>query len=171
MELLKQGDKLDRYRGHILEGRSLKPDELKQLSRYRKAWGLLATGYSKLQVITTMQTDRLDPLSESQLYRIVADALKLYGGLEEIDKKAERVIAYENYKLMANLARSAGDYKTAIRAQELADKISGLFEPTKAAMDPKAFLVPVPMLFSTDKAVFEAQEKDETEDIDYEEAE
>jgi hypothetical protein len=54
---------------------------------------------------------------------------------------------------------------------ELADKILGLFEPEKAAMDPKAFLIPIPMEFSTDPAVLRAQEREETEDIDYEDAE
>jgi hypothetical protein len=116
MELLKQGDRLDRYRGHLLEGRTLKDDELKQLARYRKAYGLLAAGYSRLQVVTTMMQDPQDKLSESQLYNIVRDATTLYGKLDEIDKQAERTIAYENYKLIANLARRDGDLKTTLRA-------------------------------------------------------
>lgn len=171
MPLLKQGDKLDRFRAHLLEGRSLKADELEQLARYRKAYGLLAMGYSRLQVVTTMKADPLDKLSESQLYNIVRDAKQLYGNLEEIDKKAERAIAYENYKLLAQLARKDGDIKGALRAQELADKILGLFEPEKTAMDPKAFLVPVDMLFSTDPKVLREQEREETEDVDHEEVE
>ena len=169
-ELVKQGDKLDRYRAHILEGRKLTPEEEKQLSRYRKAVSLLSTGYSRLRVIATMRADPLDPLSESQLYNIVRDAVKLYGNLEEVDKKAERWISYENYKLLADLARRAGDYGAAIRAQNKADELLGLFAPDQGKMDPKAFLIPVPMEFCTDPQVLREQEQ-ETEDTDYEEAE
>jgi hypothetical protein len=168
-ELVKQGDKLDKYRAHLLEGRKLAPEEEKQLARYRKAVSLLSTGYSRLRVIATMRRDPLDPLSESQLYVIVRDAVKLYGNLEEVDKKAERWIAYENYKLLADMARQAGDYGAAIRAQKAADDLLGLFAPDGGKLDPKAFLVPVPMLFSTDPQVLREQEQ-ETEDADYEEA-
>jgi hypothetical protein len=75
------------------------------------------------------------------------------------------VIAVENYKLLANLARKNGDIGNAIRAQELSDKLQGLFEAEKTVLDPKAFLIPVPMDFSTDPAVLKEQE---TEDADYE---
>jgi hypothetical protein len=96
----------------------------------------------------------------------VRDSIKLYGSIEEVDKKGQRVISHENYKLLGNLARKNGDIGAAIRAQENADKLLGLFEAEKTALDPKAFLIPVPMDFSTDPNVLREQEA--TEDADFE---
>jgi hypothetical protein len=104
-------------------------------------------------------------LSQPQLYAIVRESITLYGSIEEVNKKGQHVISIENYKLLANLARKNGDINGAIRATELADKLQGLFEPEKTLLDPKTFLVPVPMNFSTDPAVLREQE---AQDIDFE---
>ena len=164
MKQLGKPDKLDKYRLHLVDGADLKPDELEMLAKYRKAHGLLCLGFSRNQVLATLEKEY--ELSQPQLYAIVADSVKLYGSIEEVDKKGQRVISHENYKLMANLARKAGDIGNAIRAQENADKLLGLFESDKTVIDPKAFLIPVPMDFSTDPAVLREQE---TQDIDFEE--
>lgn len=157
-------DKLDKYRTHLIDGVALAPDELEMLARYRKAHGLLCLGHSSNQVLAILEVEF--NLSLSQLYAIVRESKLLYGSVQEVDKKAERAISHENYKLLSNLARQKGDMGAAIRAQENADKLLNLFEAEKALIDPKAFLIPVPMDFSTDPAVLHAQE---TEDADYEE--
>jgi hypothetical protein len=164
MKQLKKPDKIDKYRLHLMEGADLKDEELEMLAKYRKAHGLLCLGFSRNQVLATLEKEY--ELSQPQLYAIVRESVLLYGSIEEVDKKGQRVIAVENYKLLANLARKAGDIGNAIRATELSDKLQGLFEAEKSVLDPKAFLIPVPMDFSTDPAVFIAQEK--TEDTDYE---
>jgi hypothetical protein len=163
MKKLGKPDKLDKYRIHLLDNGDLKPDELEMLAKYRKAHGLLCLGFSKNQTIATLEKEF--DLSQPQLYAIVRESIKLYGSIEEVDKKGQRVIAVENYKLLANLARKNGDIGNAIRATELSDKLQGLFEPEKTLLDPKAFLIPVPMDFSTDPAVLREQE---TQDIDFE---
>ena len=124
---------------------------------------MLCLGFSRNQVLATLEQEF--DLSQSQLYAIVRESTLLYGSIEEVDKKGQRVIAVENYKLLANLARRNGDIGAAIRAQEKADKLLGLFEAEKSVLDPKAFLIPVPMDFSTDPAVLREQE---TQDADYE---
>lgn len=164
MKQLGNPDKIDKYRLHLVDGVELKPDELEMLAKYRKAHSLLCLGFSRNQVIATLEEEY--NLSQPQLYAILRESTKLYGSIEEIDKKAERTISIENYKLLANLARRSGDIGAAIRAQEKADKLLGLFEADKTGIDPKAFLIPVPMDFSTDPAVLREQE---TEDTDYEE--
>ena len=160
---LRKPDKLDKYRLHLVDGADLKEDELAMLAKYRKAHGLLCLGFSRNQVLATLEKEY--ELSQPQLYAIVRESITLYGSIEEVDKKGQRVIAVENYKLLANLARKNGDIGNAIRATELSDKLQGLFEAEKTLLDPKAFLIPVPMDFSTDPAVLREQE---TEDTDYE---
>lgn len=156
-------DKLEKYHSHLLYGAELKPDELEMLAKYRKAHGLLCLGFSRNQALATLEQEY--QLSQPQLYAIIRECISLYGSVEEIDKKAQRVISIENYKLLANLARQKGQYAAALRAQQQADKLMGLFEPDKVGIDPKAFLIPVPMDFSTDPAVLREQE---TEEADYE---
>ena len=165
MKKLGTPDKLDKYRLHLVDGLDLKPDELEMLAKYRKAHGLLCLGFGRNQVLATLEKEY--ELSQPQLYAIVRDSIKLYGSIEEVDKKGQRVISHENYKLLGNLARKNGDIGAAIRAQENADKLLGLFEAEKTVLDPKAFLIPVPMDFSTDPNVLREQEA--TEDTDYEE--
>jgi len=164
MKKLGKGDKLDKYRSHLVDGLDLKPDELEMLAKYRKAHSLLCLGFGRNQVLATLEKEF--ELSQPQLYAIVRESVQLYGSIEEVDKKGQRVISHENYKLLANLARKNGDIGAAIRAQENADKLLGLFEAEKTIIDPKAFLIPMPMSFSTDPAVLREQE---TEDIDFEE--
>jgi hypothetical protein len=166
MKQLKKPDKIDKYRSHLMEGADLKEEELVMLAKYRKAHSLLCLGFSRNQVLATLEKEF--DLSQPQLYAIVRESILLYGSIEEVDKKGQRVIAVENYKLLANLARKAGDIGNAIRATELSDKLQGLFEAEKSVLDPKAFLIPVPMGFTSDPAVYLAQETDATEDVDYE---
>ena len=163
MKKLGKPDKLDKYRGHLVDGADLKPDELEMLAKYRKAHSLLCLGFGRNQVIATLEKEY--ELSQPQLYAIVRESITLYGSIEEVDKKGQRTISHENYKLLANLARKNGDIGAAIRAQENADKLLGLFEPEKTLLDPRAFLIPVPMDFTTDPAALREQE---TEDADYE---
>ena len=163
MKQLGKPDKLDKYRMHLVDGAELRQDEVEMLAKYRKAHSLLCLGFSRNQVLATLEQEF--DLSQSQLYAIVRESTLLYGSIEEVDKKGQRVIAVENYKLLANLARRNGDIGAAIRAQEKADKLLGLFEAEKSVLDPKAFLIPVPMDFSTDPAVLREQE---TQDTDYE---
>lgn len=163
MKQLGKPDKLDKYRLHLVDGAELKPDEVEMLAKYRKAHALLCLGFGRNQVLATLEKEY--ELGQSQLYAIVRESVALYGSIEEVDKKGQRVISHENYKLLANLARKNGDIGNAIRAQENADKLLGLFENDKTVLDPKAFLIPVPMDFSTDPAVLREQE---TQDIDFE---
>ncbi|MCC2546413.1 hypothetical protein LJY25_08150 [Hymenobacter sp. BT175] len=169
MKKLEKGDKLDKYRAHFLDGVDLKPEETEMLGRYRRAQGLLSTGFSKGQVKQILEKEY--GLSQPQLYAIVRDSIKLFGDLEEVDKKGERMVSIEYYKTLAQLARKDGNIMAAIRAQENADKLMGLFDSDDTGMDPKIFLIPVPMEFSTDPNVLIEQQQrgQDTEDTEYEE--
>ncbi|WP_375418122.1 hypothetical protein [uncultured Hymenobacter sp.] len=162
-------DKLDKYRNFLFEGAELSEEQLLMLSRYRKAYNLASLGFSRNQVLSALEKEY--ELSTPQLYAIIRESTELYGSVAEIDRKGRRQISIERYELLANLARKDGNYAAAIRAQENADKLQGLFEPEKAGMDPKAFLVPVPMMFTTDPAVLREQQQEDTDYTDYEDAE
>lgn len=169
MKRLGKADKLDKYRQYIFEGVALNPDQVDMLARYRKAWSLASMGFSKGQVLSALEREY--ELSIPQLYAIIRESTELYGSVEETDKKGRRLISIERYELLANLARKDGNYVAAIRAQENADRLQGLFEPEKGFLDPKAFLVPIDMVFTTDVAVLKEQESEDTEYTDYEDAE
>jgi hypothetical protein len=159
-------DKLDRYRRYLFEGVELNEEQLAMLAKYRKAWNLASMGFSKNQVLTAFEKEY--SLSEPQIYAIIRESTKLYGSIDESDKQGQRLISIERYELLGNLARQDGNYAAALRAQENADKLKGLFEPEKAGMDPKAFMIGVPMLFTTDPAALKEQQLEDTEFDDYE---
>jgi hypothetical protein len=176
-QLVKRGDKLDKFRAHFIEGRKLNEADALMLSRYRKAVAMLGHGWSRQTVVADLMADQQDPLAESQAYQVVRDAMKLYGSLEEVDREGMRFVSYENYKALAQECRRNGDMHGAIRAQENADKLYDLFNPAVATQDPNAFLKPVAVLFTTDTDVLLAAQKglasenEQTEDAEYEEAE
>ena len=177
-QLVRRGDKFDKYRAHLLEGRKLRPDDLQMLARYRKAIAMLSLGYSRMNVVTAMKADQTDPVSESQAYLLVRDAMKLVGSIDDVDKEGLRLIAYENYKQLATLAKKDGNHAAAIRAQENADRLYDLFNADVVKQDPTLFLVPVPIAFSSDVQVLLDSQKlldqgqnGAIQDVDYEDAE
>jgi hypothetical protein len=165
MKKLGKGDKLDKYHAHLVDGADLTDEQMDMLAKYRKAFGLASLGFSTQQVLSALTKEYA--LSEPQLYAIIRESTQVYGSVTEIDKKGQRAISIERYELIANLARREGKYAAALRALQNADKLRGLFDAEKAPMDPKAFLVPVPMMFTTDPAALREQQE-ETEDIDHE---
>jgi hypothetical protein len=165
MKKLGKGDKLDKYREHLVDGADLSDEQLEMLAKYRKAFSLASLGFSTNQVLSALAKEYA--LSEPQLYAIIRESTQLYGSVTEVDKRGRREISIERYELIANLARREGKYAAALRALQNADKLRGLFDAEKAPMDPKAFLVPVPMLFTTDPAALREQQE-ETEDVDHE---
>lgn len=174
-QLIRRGDKFDKFRAHILESRKLKPEDLQMLARYRKSVAMLGIGYSRQNVVMALKGDPTDPLSESQAYNIVRDSMKLFGSIDDVDKDGLRFIAHENYKALARAATKDGNHAAAIRAQENADRLYDLFNADVVKQDPNLFLVPVPICFSSDEAVLLAQQKgleqNNIQDVEYEEAE
>jgi hypothetical protein len=169
MKKLGIGGKLDKYHSYMLGEGDLKPDEIEMLGRYKRAHALMSTGFSKGQVKTILANEF--ELSDPQVYAIVRESIKVYGDLDEVDKKGERLLAIENFKLLAQLARKEGNINAAIRAEENVTKLQGLFDADAGGMDPHLFMIPVPMEFSSDPAVLQEQQRRgfEAEDTDFEE--
>ena len=169
MKLIGKGDKLDKYRGHLINGEELKPQEEAMLQKYRRANALMCCGYSRGQTLTLMSKET--ELSESQLFAIIRDSIKLFGSVNEVDKAGMKYIMYENFMLAGNLARKEGDFKSMVRAYENASRLYDLFSPDTHLIDPREFLRPGVLIYSTDPTVLEEQQKQDIEDIDYTDAE
>lgn len=172
-------DRLDKYRLHLLNGRGLSPNQRKQLARYRKANGLLCEGYSRQQVIKFFtkadpKTGQ-EPISETQAYQVVSDALKLFGDVAEADRKGMRHVMYEVFMKAHRKAARLLDHQASIRALENAAKIEKLFEKDADNFDLAAFMELGNISFSSDPKVLKLQqtgsaENENTDEFtDYEE--
>lgn len=164
MKLLGKGDKLDRYRGHLLNGDDLDEEQQIMLERYRRASALMCCGYSRMQSITLLKNETA--LSESQLYNIVRDSIKLFGSVNDVDKAGMKYIMYENFMLAANLARKEGNHDAMIRAYENASRIYDLFTADTHLIDPRHYLRPIAIIYSTDPQVLVDQQTQDLEDQD-----
>jgi hypothetical protein len=167
-----KGDILDRYRAHLFEGTRLRKKESLMLEKYRKAHSLLCSGNSNVQTVKVII--REFGVSESQAYKIVRDSLKLYGDVAEADKKGLQHVMYENFMRLAKLARTQKDYMAMNRAYENAAKIKRLMDPDVMVINPREFLTPVPISFTTDPQALKEQQKigsheAEQEYVDFEE--
>jgi len=166
---LGRGDKLDRYRDHLLQDKTLNDDQLEMLAKYRRANALMCMGYSRMQSMTILTKE--NEVSVPQAYAIVRDSIQLFGDVNKVDKDGMRYIMYENFMMAASLARKKEDYNAMIRALEDAARIYDLYSVDDMQIDPTMFMRPSEIIFSTDAQVLIDQQKNEIEDIDYEEAE
>ena len=159
-----KGDKLDRYRDHLLKGAKLKAEQEDMLSKYRRANALMCLGYSRMQTITIL-TKELE-LSAPQIYSILRESIELYGNVHKVDKDGMRYIMYENFMQAATLARKNEDHNAYIRALENAAEIYDLYNTEVAGINPAQFLRPSAIIFSSDPEVLKQQQ---FIDVDYEE--
>lgn len=164
MKRLKNPDKLDKYRQHLLEGKDLNQEETQMLAKYRRAFAIMSVGYGRQNTVKILSEET--GLSESQTYMVVRDAIKLFGDVHEVDKKGLKSIMYENFMLAASMARADKDHAAMIRALEKAAELYGLFDSETEGLDPKMFL-PVPILFTSDPGILK---KNQTIDITHEPA-
>jgi hypothetical protein len=169
-KLISKGDKLDKYRAHLIEGVALDAQELEMLRRYRRAIALLENGETLRVTTRTIQSEL--NLSDSQAYAIVGEAKQLYGNIQQVDKEGMRYLHYENYIRLAKIAEDAGDFKTAKNARDSASRLYGLFAKDNKPMglNPMDFMKATSIILDSDPEFFKQQQKEETEDIEYEDA-
>lgn len=159
-----KGDKLDRYRDHLLQGTTISAEQEDMLGKYRRANALMCKGYSRLQTITILTKELA--LSSPQIYSILRESIELFGDVNKVDKDGMRYILYENFMREAKLARKNKDHQAAIRALENAAKIYDLYNTEVAGINPAQFLRPSAIIFTSDPEVLKQQQ---VIDIDYEE--
>jgi len=163
-DLIPAGDRLDRYRDHLFSGTKLRKKEQEQLQKFRKAFGWLSGGYSHRKVVHGLIREY--EVSESQAYRIVQDAVALYGALASLDKEGLRQIMVENFMRIHRKAVAAEDFMNANRALENVTKLQRLLDED-GGVDPKTFLIPVPISFTTNPAALKKQMTNDFEGGEY----
>ena len=124
---------LDKIRGYLMnEVKRLNKRDKILLNRILKISALCEKRYSKSQIIKIIcAKDFLEvgnSLNERQAYNLYNDTIKVFGDINKINKAAERYFSHERYLILSRKAEEIGDYQTAGRMQEQADKLYGLFE-------------------------------------------
>jgi hypothetical protein len=129
---MSNGDNDDAILRHLLDGSPLTAEQEKLYTRYFDAWRL-TTKMSEIDVskylmktyCVTYQTTRNDILK----------AQNLFGG-EKINKEARRISSITFYDRVAAKAEKKGDFMSAIKAREQADKLARLHEKAQGGLDP-----------------------------------
>jgi hypothetical protein len=162
-----KADKFDKYRSLLL-GRGKPTDKQKvQLDRYHQAWTLVISGYSHTSAANILlSTSVVDSFPTGM--RIVRECLQVYATLKDTSKAGQKVAAAENHRRLAKKLEQQEKWLEASIVHEKADKLLGLDKEDKfQGLDPKDFLRPAILVFTTDAA--ELDKGDVTQDTDYEE--
>jgi hypothetical protein len=164
-----KGDKFDRFR-LLLMGRGKPTDKQKeQLNRYHQAWTLVISGYSNTAAATALLTNGVVESFPTGM-RIVRESLLVYATLKDTSKAGQKIAAAENHRRLAKKLEEQEQWLAASIVHEKADKLLGLDKEDKfQGLDPKDFLRPAILVFTTDAA--ELDKGDVTQDTDYEEIE
>ena len=102
--------------------------------------------------------------------RIVRECLQVYATLKDTSKAGQKVAAAENHRRIAKKLEQQEQWLAASMVHEKADKLLGLDKEDKfQGLDPKDFLRPAILVFTTDAA--ELDKRDVTQDAEYEEIE
>lgn len=164
-------DRIDRYKAHLVDGLELNETEQKMLDRYRFAAMQLRQGMTRGHIVAALQ--REFDISEPQAYVVLRDGVKVYGDAGALDRQAMRQAMYDQFMLLAQLARRKEDFMSAARHMENAGKLFDLFKADVAGVDPSKYQRPANILFTDDEsALKEAKEREqrefEGEDADFE---
>jgi hypothetical protein len=159
-------DHIDRIIAVILGDAEPTEQITQQLEKIDLAWSMLQSGYSRLMVVRMLQ--KKISVQSSQAYKIVRDAMLVYGDVSAATQKGIKAVHAENFKRLARKAESLGDLAVAGALFAKAAKVEGAFEADVTVMaNPEEWMAPPLIQFTTDPAVFIASQR--TEDVSYEE--
>lgn len=130
-------NKLDKYLAYYYENQPLDPEGEEMLEKYRKAWTLMSLGRTDQMVISHLMKEY--KIQERQARYIIAESTTLYGAVQTADKQGKKIASANYYRLLSNLAMQQGDYESAARAWERADRLEGLHDNETAGWDPSDF--------------------------------
>lgn len=117
--------RMDKLKAHYLEGKKLPKSLEETLEKMERANGLLCSGYSKEQAVKFLMEK--DSLSKSHGYKIVRDAMELFGDVTKASKDGLRHIATENLMQIYNHARQSKNLEMAERVWDTICKLNGLY--------------------------------------------
>jgi hypothetical protein len=125
-ELKNTPDKLDKFMDYLLGRGKLKPAEEKMLENYRKAFSWRCKGFSPQHVKQMLMQDA--SIEYAMAARILQEATRLYGRVEDIDKEGTRRILIENLGIAMSIAIKGRDANAVISAVEKIAKISKIYD-------------------------------------------
>jgi hypothetical protein len=157
---------IDKIKGYLFGRRKkIVPKLEKQLEKYLKIQQLRQKKYTKSQVIAIIQNPNFFEeglkISIRQAYTIYNNSIEVFGDVYKINKEAERYFSHEKYVELAQKAEDDGDYETAGRLREKADKLYGLFDDDKKEdVKPSLYFQNVTIVRSSDPDLFKKKQEE-----------
>lgn len=125
--------KMDRFRAYYLEGKHLPQNLHESMLKLEQANGLLCSGYSREQAVKFIMTSK--NISRTEAYRVVREAMELFGDVTESSKKGLQHILTENLMQCYNMARQAKDITAAMEALDKVARVNGLYKHDGPVVD------------------------------------
>lgn len=148
LALIPKYDGLDVYREHILNDRTLSPNQERVWSIMRKAQTRFLTGATRIAIAKQIQSDY--DVSEQAAYAHIRKAIALFGDFQKADKEGYRAIYTEHLRDVIKRAQEAEDIPSEIKAIELIAKLNHLTELNETTpLDPAQFLTAPVIIFTT----------------------
>ena len=144
--LQKQGDKLDKYRSHLIKGTKISDKAKESLERMTFVNSLLCEGYSRNKIANLIQ-NRYE-ISQRQAYTLVTDTIQLFGDVTKSSKEGKRYLMGENFLRLAKKAEAEGKLDIAQACLDKFAKLFGLYETTDVNIDLTAWLRPTNIIFT-----------------------
>ncbi len=103
--------------------------EKQRLDELRIAWDAILN-YPSIQSRVRNLEETLS-VTDKKARLIMKEAVKVFGDIDAIDVRLELSLSYDRYRLLAKKADEEGDYDTARRCEESADKVAIEIEKRK----------------------------------------
>lgn len=141
-------DKIDKYKAIVLGKKNPSKLQEEQMKKYRYAYGLLCEGYAPLNIANQLMQSEMDVLSLATAFRIVREAMLIFGNASKYNKQAMRAANYERLMKLAMLCEERGDFSTtrllikdANELLNLKEEDDDMFENSNDWMNPEAFVI------------------------------
>lgn len=157
-------DKYDKYRALVLGEKKPTPKQAIMMERFAQAWAFLCNGYTKTMAAKALFNNGLVDSVPTGM-RIVKETEYIYGMAMDTSKKGQKAASAENQRRIALKLEKQDKLLEASIVHEKADKLLGLDkEAMNDRSDPKEWMRPIAIVFTTDDSHLE-----KTEDVGYEE--
>lgn len=129
-----------------------------KFTKLRKVFSLFDIGRTE-PMIRSMLMKECD-LEERQARNIIQEAYILYGVIGKADDEGKKRASINYYRTLSNLAFKKGNEEAAGKLNLIADKLEGLFDEAKSALNPEDFRHPSQFVFINDLKVYKNRTKE-----------
>lgn len=164
-ELPEKADRLDAIRDYLYEGTEISPTQMEMLERYKAVFTWMCKNKTPSKAIDLAQETY--GISYSQAAKIVRDAIKIYGDVNNYSKQGLKQVMYERFMNLGDKAAKKKEFVAAERLWDKACKIMDLYN-SKAEEEDITKLYVFNAVFTTNPEVLK-KNADKTIDIEHEE--